>query len=100
MNDNIQRAILATFLWSNDLQMDTKDAFEINPNMFNGDMRLIAAKVNEVTQTDDKFYSLLNLELEKTSPREWLEIAQQTPLTFSLASKYYSKLKKFRGTEI
>jgi len=25
MNTNIQRAILATFLWSNDLDMDTKD---------------------------------------------------------------------------
>ena len=100
MSINIQRAVLATFLWSNDLQMDTKDAFTINPHLFTGDLKLVAAKVNEVTKTEDKFYSLLNLELEQTSPSEWLEIAQQTPLPFSLAKRYYAKLNTNRWRDI
>ncbi len=100
MNINIQRAVLATFLWSNDLDMDTKDAFTLNPHLFTGDRYLIASKVNDVTQTQDRFYGLLNLELENTSPQEWLYISEQTPLPFSLAKKYYSKLTDNRGAGI
>jgi len=100
MNVNIQRAILSTFLWSNDLDIDTKDAFILNPHLFTGDRYLIASKVNEATQTHDKFYGLLNLELENVSPQEWLEISTQTPLSFSFAKKYYDKLTENRGGSV
>ena len=100
MNTNIQRAILASFLWSNDMGMDTKDAFILNPHLFTEDCYLIATKINEVTQTQDRFYGLLNMELETTSQNEWLEIAQQTPLPFSLAKKYYLKLTDKRGNNV
>ena len=93
MNINIQRAVLSTFLWSNDTGLDTKDAFTLNPYVFTGDRVLIASKINEVTDTEDKFYSLLNMELENTSLEEWMEIAQQTPMPFSLAKRYYEKLE-------
>ncbi len=100
MNLNIQRAILASFLWSNDIGTDTKDAFLLNPHLFTGDSKLIAAKINKVTETEDRFYSLLNLELENTSHNEWLQISIQTPLPFSLAKKYYNKLSSNRGRNV
>ena len=89
MNINIQRAILASFLWSNDMGTNTKDAFLINQNLFDGDRYLIASKINEVTNTEDKFYGILNLELENTSPQEWLDISTQTPMPFSFAKKLH-----------
>ena len=92
MNLNIQRAILASFLWSNDVGTDTKDAFILNPHLFTDDRLLIASKINEVTQTEDRFYSLLNLELENTSSQEWLEISTQTPLPFTYAKKMHDKM--------
>ena len=100
MNINIQRAVLASFLWSNDMGMSTKDAFHINLHLFTDDRKLIAAKIEEVTQTEDKFYGLLNSELENTSQNEWLQISMQTPLPFSLAKKYYNKLTDNRGINV
>ena len=100
MNNNIQCAILSTFLWSNDLGIDTKDAFMLNTGLFTNDNFLIASKINEVTKTDDKFYGLLNLELENTSPNAWLNISLQTPLTFRFAKKYHDKLNNNRGKEV
>ncbi len=93
MNVNIQRAVLSSFLWSNDVGIDTEDAFILNPHVFTGDRILIASKINEVTETEDKFYSLLNMELENTSREEWMEITQQTPLVFSFAKRCYEKLE-------
>ncbi len=92
MNVNIQQSILSTFLWSNDLDMDTKDAFMLNPSLFTGDRYLIASKINEVTDTPERYYGVLNLELENTSPAEWLEISTQTPLPFSFAKKMHNNL--------
>jgi len=100
MEINIQRSILATFLWSNDIGIDTKDAFMLNTSLFTGNRYLIAAKINEITQSEDKFYGLLCLELENTSQTEWLEISKQTPLVFSLAKKYHDSLPDPRGDRI
>lgn len=100
MEVNIQRAILATFLWANDTDTDTKDAFMLNQNLFTDDRYLIASKINEVTDTADRFYGLLNLELENTSPAEWLEISAQTPLVFYFAKKYHDNLTDPRGMGI
>lgn len=94
MSENIQRAILSTFLWSNDFGMDTDEAFTLDASVFTGDKYLIASKLNEVTNSEDRFFSLLNIELENTSPREWTFIAEQTPLPFSVAKRYYEKLRE------
>ena len=90
---NIESALLGCFLWSNDLGIDTKDAFILDTSIFtNKDRKLIASKINEVTNTEDRFYSLLNMELENTCQHEWLNISEYTPFEFSLAKKYYDKL--------
>jgi len=90
---NIERALLATFLWSNDLWICTKDAFIMDTSIFTSqDRKLIASKINEVTKTEDRFYSLLNMEVENTCQHEWLNISGYTPFEFSLAKKYYDKL--------
>ena len=97
MNVNIQQAILASFLWSNDLNMNTKNAFILNPHFFTKDRYLIASKINEVTNTEDKFYGLLNLELENISSQEWLNISTQTPLPLSYARKLHDSQIDPRG---
>jgi len=87
---NIESALLGCFLWSNDLGIDTKDAFILDTSIFtNRDRKLIASKINEVTNTEDRFYSLLNMELENTCQQD---ISVYTPFEFSLAKKYYDKL--------
>ncbi len=91
---NIQRAILSTFLWSNDLAIDTHNAFMLDLDVFNGDAYLIASKINEVTQTEDRYYGILNLELENTSAIEWMEILAQTAMPFSVVKRYHSKLQQ------
>lgn len=93
MNENIERSLLATFLWSNDFGMDTDEAFELDTSIFSSDDRkLIAAKINETTATEDRFYSLLNLEIQNTSHYEWLAISEQTPMPFSVSKRYQNKL--------
>jgi len=100
MNKNIQESILATFLWSNDMGIDTKDAFTLNLRHFTGDLYLVAAKVNEVTATDDKFFGMLLLELENTSPQAWLDISQQTPMPFSVVKRLHDKQPDPRGRNV
>jgi len=99
MEVNIQRAILATFLWSNDIGTDTKDSFFLNHHLFTGDRFLIASKINEQT-AGDKFYGLLNLELENTSQVEWMAISEQTPLTFDVSKRYHDNMPDPRGMRI
>ena len=89
---NTQRAILASFLWCNDLGMPTKEAFLLNVDAFTDDRRLIASKINEVTTTKDRHYSILNMELENTSQQEWLKISEQTALPFAYAKKMHNTL--------
>ena len=93
MSINFERSVLASLLWSNDMSMDTKDAFKIDPNVFTSeDRKMIAIKINQTTDTKDRFYGLLNLELQNTSQYEWLAISEQTPFPFSLAKKTYDRL--------
>ncbi len=100
MNINIQRSVLSTFLWSNDLGMDTKDAFTLNTSLFTGDRYLIASKINETTNTPERYYGILNMEIENTSPAEWLEISTQTSLPFSLVKKLHNNLPDQRVSAI
>ncbi|MDM5264701.1 hypothetical protein PF327_10890 [Sulfurovum sp. XTW-4] len=101
MSVNIERALLGSFLWSNDLGMDTKDAFILDTSLFTSDDRkLIASKINETTDTEDRFYSLLNMEIEQTSSHEWMEIAALTPFIFSLSKRYHEYLIEKRNDRI
>ena len=100
MDINIQQSILATFLWANDMGTDTKDAFTLNQHHFTEDRYLIASKINEVTTTEDRYYGILNLELENTSPVEWLNISTKTPLLFEMAKKIHDKQTDPRGMGI
>ena len=88
----IERTILSTFLYANSLQYDTSQAFKLDPNVFTGVRKLIAAKINEVTDTEDRFYSLLELELEQTTTDEWMMITVQDSFIFPMAKKYHDHL--------
>ena len=95
MDLNIQRSILSTFLWADDLGMDKRKAFMLDESLFTGQTKQIAKMINAVTATDDRYYGLLNLNLENNPQlhQEWLFIAEeQTPMTFRTSKAYYTQL--------
>jgi len=96
MEINIQRAILASFLWANDLMINTDEAFILNSNFFTGDRKTIASKINEETRKD-RFYGMLNLVIENSNTAEWMEISAQTPLPISVAKRYHDSMIDPRG---
>ena len=100
MNRNIQCALLSSFLWSDDMGIDKKDAFRVDVSVFDNDFKQIAEKINDTTETNERFYSLLNLQIENAAPSQHFEIATQTPLPFSLAKKYHEQLVKDRNNKI
>ncbi len=105
---NIQRSILASFLWLDDLasgeemksDSHKKDVFVIDESLFTGERRTVAAEINRTTASADRMYGLLNYTLENRMPYEWAEISSQTPLPMNVAKKYYEKLKNDRNNAI
>jgi len=97
---DIQRATLASFLWADDLGLDTKDAFLLDPYVFDGDRRVIAHKINDTTQTEDRFYSLLNMRIQNEVPHEWMEISTYTPFSLERAKLYHDDLVRERNNKI
>ena len=108
MNVNIQRSILASFLWLDDLasveEMKSgsykKDVFVMDESLFTGDRRAVAVEINQTTTSPDRIYGLLNYTLENRIPYEWTEISSHTPMPMSLVKKYYEKLKNERNNAI
>jgi hypothetical protein len=103
MNVNIQRAILSTFLWSDDLHIDKTDSFILDLDLFDDPMRRgIAENINNTTLHHDKMYGFLNVQIEGivAYQYEWLEISTQTPLTFSVAKRYMDSLAKKRRDKL
>ena len=98
---NIERSILSSFLWSNDLGIDTGNAFILDENVFTGIRKQIATAINEETN-GDRYYGLLNMRIENSQNEEWMELSQQTPTCFSFTKKNYNyilsqyRLKKLR----
>ena len=100
INRTQQEAVLTTFLWCNDVAIDSADAFILDKNTFDSDLRQIVELVNDCTQTEDRYYSVLNLKIEGHFPNQWLRLSLQTPLPFSLAKKIYAGIAGKNNAEM
>lgn len=88
-NINIERSILSSFLWANDVGTDTSYAFKLDEAVFTGDRKLIARAINQETDTEGRYYGLLNMRIENSLNHEWIELSMQTPTGLSFAKKNY-----------
>jgi len=88
---DIEYSILSTFLWSQDMGLNIDDAFILAPSVFTGTNKQIALAINKETD-NEQLYSLLNITTETKYPVEWLEIAQKTPLVFTIANRLHTRL--------
>ena len=92
-----ENAVLASFLYADDMGTDKTDTFILAVDAFTTDFRRRVANKINTTTTVNKHYSLLSYELEYAIEstqyeQEWLNILAQTPLPFSLAKKYHNDI--------
>jgi len=97
---NIERSLLSTFLYANEYNNDSAEAFILNPDYFTGVRKKIAKMLNEETETGDRFYSLVNFEVERKFPAEWVALSSYSSFTFSEAKRCYDELVKARKNEV
>ena len=92
-----ENAVLASFLYADDMGTDKTEAFELDQKAFTSSYRRATAnKINDETK-GDKMYGYLSLTLEGHTEgtiyeQEWIDILAQTPLPFSAAKRIHSDL--------
>jgi len=94
-----QLNVIAGFLLADDIGYSKEDAYILEPEYFNTDLREIVILINKETANNDRFYGRLNVDIEEHYPVQWTEIMLQTPLDFNLNIKYYNKLVELRIKE-
>ena len=93
--DSIERSILSSFLFANDLGDDLRDVYPLDLRAFTSPMRKrIAERINEVT---DGSYGYLSYKIEESikgtaHEMEWIEILAQTPLTLRMSKRYHDDI--------
>ena len=96
---NTENAVLATFLYADDMGYNKNDAFKLDSNVFtNSYRRAVANKINDETDSD-KMYGFLSVTLEEQTAntkfeQDWIDIISQSPLTFNVAKRYYERLQE------
>lgn len=96
---NIENAVLAAFLYADDMGTDKKDAFILESSAFTSSYRrAVADKINDATG-GDKMYGFLSVTLEDQTAgtkfeQEWIDIISQSPLPFTVAKRYHAKLQE------
>ena len=94
-----ENAVLASFLYADDMGEDTSKSFLLSEDAFTTQFRRrVATKINATT-TIDKAYSVLSYDIENTIEGTifedaWLDILAQTPLPLSLAKRYHDDIRK------
>ena len=99
MSNTIDRenCILASFLYSNDMGMNTEDAFMLDSRIFTSSYRRATAdKINEESD-GDKYYGYLSVTLRELTSgtsfeQDFIDIESQTPMPFSVAKRMHEKL--------
>ncbi len=95
--EDIENAILATFLSINDLEDNIEEVYKINLNIFSSPFReKVADKINSV---DDEAYGFLSYEIEDgckgtSYEYEYQEINGQLSLGLKFSKLYHDKLIK------
>ncbi len=94
-----ENAVLASFLYSDDMGTDKTESFELDSNIFTSSYRRATAnKINDETN-GDKQYGYLSITLEALTEntefeQEWINILAQTPMPFSVVKRIYADLQK------
>lgn len=94
-----ENAILASFLYADDMGTDKKEAFTLDSNIFTSEYRRATAnKINDET-SKDKMYGYLSITIEEhtkgtTFEQDWIDILAQTPMPFSVVKRIHDDLQK------
>ncbi len=94
-----ENAVLASFLFADDMGTDTKDAFFLSEDAFTSAFRRrVAIRINATTAVD-KAYALLSYDMQEsiegtTYEQEWINILAQTPMPFSLVERYHKDIRR------
>ncbi len=94
---NIERAILATFLYANDLEDNLDEIYFLDTRAFSTPFnQRVAQKINEVK---DSGYGFLSYQIEDSIEgtqyeQEFLYILEQTSLGLKFSKSYYQALLK------
>ena len=94
--ENIEEAILVTFLFAHELELNLEEVFTLDVDVFSTEYK--KSIVKNINSHKSEFYSAISLILDEKAENtkyeyEFLNILSQTPLTFSLAKKYHSQLQ-------
>ena len=90
---SVKDSILASFIWSADVGMDTKDVFLLDVSLFKDDeSKALALMINKET-SGERYYSLLNMKIEQTMPSLWLRLSAQTPFIFTVLKRVHDDLR-------
>ena len=93
-----ENAVLASFLYSDDMGEDTDKAFLLAEDAFMSEFRKrVAVKINATT-TVDKAYSVLSYDIENSVSntvfeQDWINVLAQTPLPLTLAKRYHDDIR-------
>jgi len=96
-NIDRENAVLASFLYADDMGTDKKQSFELDSRIFTSSYRRATAnKINDETN-NDKMYGYLSVTLQDLTAntmyeQEWINILAQTPLPFSMAKRIHNDL--------
>lgn len=96
---NTENAILASFLYADDIGFDKADTFELNSKLFTSSYRrAVADKINDETN-HDKMYGFLSITLEEHTKNtsyehEWTDILAQTPYPIAQSKRLHEKLEE------
>jgi hypothetical protein len=94
--EDIENAILITFLDANDLFDDLSNIYELDTNIFTSPFRKrVAEKINAVD--DDAYGFLRDMDIEENSAgtkfeQDFIEMSSQNPLTLCISKKYHDRL--------
>ncbi len=94
-----ENAVLASFLYADDMGEDTSKAFLLSEDAFTNSFRKrVATKINATTSTD-KTYSVLSYDIEYSIEntiyeQQWIDILAQTPLPLTLAKRYHDDIRE------
>ena len=93
-----ENAILASFLYANDMGINTYEAFILNSDLFTSAYRRATAdKINDETNNDKMygylFVTIKDLTKDTKYEKDYLDIEIQTPMPFSVAKRIHAKLE-------
>ena len=93
-----ENAVLASFLYADDVGTDKTQAFNLDSNIFTNEYRrAVANKIND-EMDGDQFMGYLSITLEGQTEgtvfeKDWIDILAQTPMPFSVVNRIHNDLK-------